>query len=149
PTLPDTVRVVVELEEGLTVHADSAQLRQLLWNLVLNAAQAMPDGGELTIHGAAASEEAPQEAHSDRRKGGGAKSAWAELCVRDEGVGIPADLLDRIFDPFFTTKPQGSGLGLAMVHRIVEEHGGILGVESKVGRGTGIRVRLPLSEASP
>ena len=147
-TLPDNVRVIVDVEEGITVHADAAQLRQLLWNLVLNAAQAMPDGGELRIHGAVVPEGAPQEARADRRKRGEAKSAWAELSVRDEGIGIPADLLDRIFDPFFTTKAQGSGLGLAMVHRIVEEHGGSLGVESTVGRGTEIRVRLPLVEAS-
>jgi two-component system sensor histidine kinase PilS (NtrC family) len=149
PTLPDGVSVAVDLEEGLAVHADAAQLRQLLWNLVLNAVQAMPDGGEITIRAAAASEEAPQEARSDRRKGGEAKSAWAELSVRDEGIGIPADLLDRIFDPFFTTKPQGSGLGLAMVHRIVEEHGGSLGVESAVDHGTEICLRLPLLEPSP
>ena len=149
PTLPDGVEVVAEVEEGLTVHADAAQLRQLLWNLMLNAVQAMPDGGELTIRAAVMPEEAPQEARSGRRNMGEAKSAWAELSVRDNGTGIPAELVDRIFDPFFTTKPQGSGLGLAMVHRIVEEHGGSLGVESVVGRGTEMRVRLRLMEPSP
>ena len=149
PALPDGVEVVAEVEEGLTVHADAAQLRQLLWNLVLNAVQAMPDGGELTIRAAVMPEEAPQEARSERRNMGEAKSAWAELSVRDKGTGIPAELVDRIFDPFFTTKPQGSGLGLAMVHRIVEEHGGSLGVKSVVGRGTEMRVRLPLMEPSP
>ena len=69
-----------------------------------------------------------------------------EISVRDQGVGIPPETLDRIFDPFFTTKPQGSGLGLATVHRIVEEHGGSLRLESSVGTGTVVHIRLPRAE---
>ena len=63
--------------------------------------------------------------------------------MRDAGVGIPAEALDRIFDPFFTTKPGGTGLGLATVHRIVEEHGGSIRVQSAYGKGTTFQLRLP------
>jgi signal transduction histidine kinase len=66
-----------------------------------------------------------------------------EIAIADDGSGIPKDQLVRIFDPFFTTKQSGSGLGLATVHRIVESHGGSVRLESKVGVGTTVRVRLP------
>jgi signal transduction histidine kinase len=71
-----------------------------------------------------------------------------EIAITDDGVGIPADEIERIFDPFFTTKQGGSGLGLATVHRIVEDHGGVVRMESTVGGGTTARVRLPRAEAS-
>ncbi len=66
-----------------------------------------------------------------------------EILVRDEGAGISEEVRERIFEPFFTTKKEGTGLGLAMVHRIIEGHGGALSVESEVGRGTTFRVVLP------
>ena len=69
-----------------------------------------------------------------------------DVCVRDEGTGIAPEILERVFDPFFTTKPGGSGLGLATVHRIVEEHGGSLRVESQLGSGTAVWLRLPRAE---
>jgi signal transduction histidine kinase len=71
------------------------------------------------------------------------EAGWIELGVHDGGPGIPAETLDRIFDPFFTTKPGGTGLGLATVHRIVEEHGGSIRVQSAAGKGTSFHVRLP------
>jgi two-component system sensor histidine kinase PilS (NtrC family) len=142
------LKIELAIEPAIGVCADPAQLRQLLWNLVLNAAEAMPDGGTLRISAAKAGEAAPQEGSASRRNGESGTTDWAEIVVADEGVGIPPEALDRIFDPFFTTKREGSGLGLATVYRIVEDHGGLVRLESSVGLGTTIRLWLPRSEAS-
>ncbi len=141
------LKVELAIEPATAVCADPAQLRQVLWNLVLNAAEAMPQGGTLRIAAATADEPPPQDVSSSRRKDGPGKPDWTEIVVADEGVGIPPEALDRIFDPFFTTKRDGSGLGLATVHRIVEDHGGIVRLESTVGSGTTARLWLPRSEA--
>jgi two-component system sensor histidine kinase PilS (NtrC family) len=137
---PEGIDVSVDVEPGLRLCVDPGQLRQLLWNLLLNAAQAMPEGGAVAIDARASGP--PQGS-----PGGGRNEAlgeeWIELGVRDGGVGIPAEALDRIFDPFFTTKPGGTGLGLATVHRIVAEHGGGIRVQSVAGKGTSFHVRLP------
>jgi two-component system sensor histidine kinase PilS (NtrC family) len=135
----DATTVSVAIEPGLELRADPGQLRQLLWNLLLNAAQAMPGGGTIGLEAASRS---PQECPGGDRNDGGERG-WIELCVRDGGVGIPADAQERIFDPFFTTKPGGTGLGLATVHRIVEEHGGSIRVQSAADKGTSFHVRLP------
>jgi two-component system sensor histidine kinase PilS (NtrC family) len=136
----------VDLAPELAVRADPGQLRQLLWNLVLNAAQAMPDGGRLRIEGRT---RAAQGEDSEGRMDEERKPHWAEIVVMDQGTGIPAEALEHIFDPFFTTKREGSGLGLPTVHRIVEDHGGAVRVErSPAGWSTRIRVRLPRAEAS-
>ena len=75
---------------------------------------------------------------------------WAEIVVADTGVGIPLEVQEQIFEPFFTTKKEGSGLGLATVHRIVESHRGMLQVESRQGQGTTFRILLPgLEPAEP
>jgi two-component system sensor histidine kinase PilS (NtrC family) len=144
---PAGVSVSTSLEPGLRLRADPEQLHQVLWNLVLNAAQAMEKGGRLEIR-AGRSEGPSQEAPLARRNEEQAQQDWVEIAVADEGIGIPMDALDRIFDPFFTTKRGGSGLGLAIVHRIVEQHGGSLRVESTLGVGTTIRVRLPRAGAT-
>jgi two-component system sensor histidine kinase PilS (NtrC family) len=136
----DAPAVDVSIEPGLRLCADPGLLRQLLWNLVLNAAQAMPQGGRIGIEGHAF--RAPQEGPGGDRNDG-LEAGWIELGVHDGGPGIPAETLDRIFDPFFTTKPGGTGLGLATVHRIVEEHGGSIRVQSAAGKGTSFHVRLP------
>jgi two-component system sensor histidine kinase PilS (NtrC family) len=74
---------------------------------------------------------------------------WAEIAIRDQGVGIPEEVVDRVFDPFFTTKRGGSGLGLATVHRIVEDHGGTVRIDRLEGEwSTAVRVRLPRVEAA-
>jgi two-component system sensor histidine kinase PilS (NtrC family) len=125
---------------GLRLCADPALLRQLLWNLLLNAAQAMPEGGRIGVEGHCS--RAPQEGPGGGRNEEG-EGSWVELGVSDAGPGIPTETLDRIFDPFFTTKPGGTGLGLATVHRIVEEHGGSIRVQSAAGKGTSFHVRLP------
>jgi len=134
---PPGVEVVVEVEPALCLHADPGGIRQVLWNLLLNAAQAMPEGGTIAV----CARPAPQEGFAAGRNAeeGG---HWVELGVRDAGVGIPPSALEHIFDPFFTTKPGGTGLGLATVHRIVEEHGGSIRVQSAEGKGTSFQVRL-------
>ncbi len=136
----DGPAVDVSIEPGLQLGADPGLLRQLLWNLLLNAAQAMPQGGRIGIEAHAS--QTPQEGPGGSRNDG-LEAGWIELGVHDGGPGIPAETLDRIFDPFFTTKPGGTGLGLATVHRIVEEHGGSIRVQSATGKGTSFHVRLP------
>ncbi len=108
------------------LRADPALLRQALLNLALNGCQSMPEGGRLTM-GA--------RVEKDRR---------LALMVEDTGAGISADKLDRIFDLYYTTKPQGSGIGLSIVYRIVQLHGGEIEVQSTEGRGTTFRLLLPL-----
>jgi signal transduction histidine kinase len=130
--------------------ADPGQLRQVLWNLLLNAVQAMPAGGRVSLsaHPAPAAAAPPQEAARAGRNGAEEKPSWVEIVVADEGVGIDPEVLERVFDPFFTTKPEGTGLGLATVHRIVQEHGGSIRLESEVGRGTVVRIRWPRAEVT-
>ncbi len=146
------VETRIEVPPRLGVLADSRQLRQLLWNLVINAAQAMPEGGRLEI-AARRGGGAPQEGIAgDRNEGAGNRtekeSAEVEISVSDTGVGIEPEALERIFDPFFTTKRGGSGLGLATVHRVVEANGGSVRAESRLGHGTCFRIRLPEAEVT-
>jgi signal transduction histidine kinase len=116
-----------DVPDGLPeLRADPALLRQALLNLALNACQAMLDGGKLTMSASVA---------KDRR---------LALTVEDTGTGISADKLDRIFDLYYTTKPEGSGIGLSIVYRIVQLHGGEIEVQSTHGRGTMFRMLLPL-----
>ncbi|MGB2770282.1 MAG: ATP-binding protein, partial [Candidatus Zixiibacteriota bacterium] len=112
------------------ITADPGQLTQVLVNLVVNAVQAMPDGGKLTV-----------ETHVG--------DGYISLTVEDTGVGMSDKVAQKIFMPFFTTKDvdQGTGLGLAVVHGIVTSHGGSIKVDSKVGRGTRFEVKLPLAGA--
>ena len=140
---PPSVQLVMEAPPELRVIADDRQLRQLLWNLFLNAVQAMPEGGCLEIR---AQHAAAQGVSLERRNGNAEGPPWVEIRVADTGTGIAEDVLERIFDPFFTTKKEGSGLGLATVHRIVEGNGGHVKVESAVGRGTRFCVLLPAAE---
>ncbi len=124
------VRLHLDPSEPLVL-ADHFQMEQLFLNLVLNALQAMPDGGELTLN-------------TSRRDG------QVVIEVRDTGEGIPPEVLERIFDPFFTTRGvgEGTGLGLTVSDTIVRSHRGTIEVESTVGRGTVVRVTLPeLSDA--
>jgi len=142
---PAAVSVSVHVDAKLRVRVDESQLRQLLWNLLLNAVQAMPEGGSLVV----AAAPVPPQAHAAGDRSESEEGArWVEIEVTDTGTGIPEDVLDHIFDPFFTTKREGTGLGLATVHRIVEGSGGHLAVESAVGRGTTFRIRLPLAESA-
>jgi len=119
-----TLKVAREFPRGLMWRLDAQQFRQALWNLCLNAVEAMPDGGELRIGTAV---------HRDA----------LEVWVSDTGEGIAAADLSHIFEPFFSTKSNGSGLGLALVHRIVQEHGGQIDVRSVPGLGTTFTLSLP------
>jgi two-component system sensor histidine kinase PilS (NtrC family) len=146
---PTGVRLEAEVEEGLSACADPGQLRQVLWNLVLNAVQAMPGGGVLGIVARSAADSGAQGENSTSRSKAKGRAFWAEIAVRDQGVGIPEQVVDRVFDPFFTTKRDGSGLGLATVHRIVEDHGGTVRIERLEGKwSTAVHVRLPRVEAA-
>jgi two-component system sensor histidine kinase PilS (NtrC family) len=145
---PDNVEVEVEIGRDLTAFADPTQVRQVLWNLILNAVQAMPAGGRIRISVAEVVEK-PQEAASEGRNDAKREAGFVQVTVADTGIGIAPEELERIFDPFFTTKPDGSGLGLATVHRIVEANRGSLRVESHVGEGTVLQVRFPRQEEAP
>ncbi len=125
--------------DPLLIHADPAQIEQVIMNLSLNARDAMPEGGVLTLMTARSSHEAGEPGR-------------AILTVRDTGVGMDAATRDRIFEPFFTTKEKGkgTGLGLATVYTIVKEAGGSVSLDTEQGKGTTFRVQLPLApEASP
>ncbi len=142
-----TLEFQIDIDPRLAVALDPAQLRQLLWNLLLNAVEAMPGGGAIAVSARCCrplpSQEAACEGRNAVSEGEGADSV--EIAVSDNGVGISPEALERIFDPFFTTKADGTGLGLATVHRIVENHGGSVRVESKLHQGTTFFLCLPLS----
>ena len=149
----EQIELVLLLDSGLDpgserVLADPAQLRQILMNLVLNARDAMPHGGTITLSTRAA--KFPGEASSgvsSKDEPGSARRAVA-LAVEDNGCGMDEETRARLFEPFFTTKNpgEGTGLGLAMVERIVSEAGGRIAVESEPGRGTSIEVFFPAVE---
>jgi len=121
------VEVVRKLSDLPGIIADPTQLRQVFFNVLINACEAMPDGGTITV----TSRFVPEEDH-----------IYVE--VADTGVGIESEYLDKIFDPFFTTKEKGTGLGLSVVYGIVNAHGGKVRVESKKGEGTKITIGLPV-----
>ncbi|MCP5071462.1 MAG: response regulator [bacterium] len=143
--ISEDVRLHLELD-GATgyVRADPTQIEQVLMNLCVNARDAMPDGGRLTIR-----TRGPIETTSGESVGG--KPEFVTLEVADEGIGIPAKDLEQVFEPFFSTKhaAHGSGLGLSTVYGIVEQHGGRTDIESLPGHGTTVRVMLPASDAAP
>ena len=111
------------------VELDPAQTREALWNLLINAAEAMPDGGDLSVA-------------VGRSKNG---DDFIEIVITDSGPGISKSEQEKIFQPFHTTKADGTGLGLAIVHRVVEAHAGETEVESEVGQGSSFRLRFPMT----
>jgi PAS domain S-box-containing protein len=139
----EQIELVTVLDSGAgLVLADPVQLRQILMNLVLNARDAMPQGGKIRLITRAGEFPSEVEPGSARRA--------VSLAVQDNGCGMDAETRARLFEPFFTTKKlgEGTGLGLATVERIVSEAGGRIEVESELGRGTSIEVFLPAIEAS-
>ena len=144
--LREGITLTVERDPDLwLVHADEAQLSNAIINLVVNARDAMPDGGTVTI--AAANE----RVHVPTALGAAIMPAgdYVRITVSDTGIGMSSEILSKIFDPFFTTKPvgKGTGLGLATVYGIVKQMGGSIGVESEVGRGTRFAIYLPRHQA--
>jgi signal transduction histidine kinase len=129
------------------IHVDFHQIQQVFINLFLNAIDAMPGGGSLTLMARPISTVIQRvDRRGKRYVDTNRLRPYAEVRVSDTGEGIPLDNLQAIFDPFFTTKPQGSGLGLSIVYRIIDEHRGNIHVDSEVGKGTTFRLLLPVEE---
>jgi signal transduction histidine kinase len=124
------------------IAVDQAQLQQALINVVVNGMQAMPRGGDIIVN------LSQRAIPPDSETNNGDRSDWAVIAVADQGVGISPEHLETIFDPFFTTKDvgAGTGLGLSITHGIISEHQGKIEVESAVGKGTTVRILLPLEE---
>ncbi len=147
-SLPATVEMRLELAADTPrVLSDEIELHQVVMNLATNAAHAMPEGGVLSVRTLAF---APDDAWREQH-GGLTGPHLARLVVSDAGTGMPPEVAERVFEPFFTTKPSGSGtgLGLSVVHGIVREHGGVIELDTQVGRGTTITVTLPIANGGP
>ncbi len=141
-TLPENIAIDLQVPEGsLFVNGDSGRLSQLVTNLAVNARDAMPNGGVLTI-ALVPAEVTPTDSVSDLSVPPG---VWAKLVVSDTGTGMSAEVREHLYEPFFTTKPpgMGSGLGLAQVYGIVKQHEGHIHVESEPGKGTAFSIYLP------
>ncbi|MBZ8141615.1 two-component system sensor histidine kinase AtoS [Rubrivivax gelatinosus] len=120
-------QVTVTLEPGLPgIEGDREALKQAILNLLINAIQALPQGGHVEIAVAAVD------------------AGLVSIAVHDDGVGIAPENLAKVFDPFFSTKASGTGLGLAMVHRIVDAHAGTISIDSRIGEGSTVEIRLPI-----
>ena len=127
--MPPEISLERELAGDIpNIRVDGPRLQQVLFNLLRNAVQAMPEGGAVTV--------------KTRMIRGGWSGPFLEISVRDTGPGIEEEHLDTIFVPFFTTKTGGTGLGLPICQRIIEAHGGELDVRTEMGKGT-ILIRLP------
>jgi len=137
-------------EEPLMANVDADLLKQAALNVIQNGAQAMPDGGRLEVtleeEGYSGENSAgPYRARTGNDRLPQAGGNFAVLRIADEGSGIPEEIREKIFDLYFTTKSGGSGIGLAMTYRILQLHYGSVEVQSRVGRGTEFRLRIPLA----
>ncbi|NVN91369.1 MAG: response regulator [Desulfuromonadales bacterium] len=131
------VKGVVELPDSLhDIEADEGQVSQVFNNIVINAVQAMPGGGEILVQGVNIALESENRFMLP-------PGEYVRLSFADQGCGMPEDVRKRIFDPYFTTKSHGMGLGLASVHSIIKRHGGHIDVRSKIGEGTAFTLFLP------
>ncbi|HYA12767.1 MAG TPA: ATP-binding protein [Syntrophales bacterium] len=133
PDWHDNIKVSLLLSDNLSVHANKTEIKAVIWNLVLNAVQAMPEGGLLSL-------ETKNKLSVDNT------NEYLEIKVSDTGCGIDEAYLNKIFEPFFTTKEKGTGLGLAIVNRIVEGYNGTIAIESKTEKGTTFLVSLPFNK---
>jgi len=132
PDWNDNITVSLSLSDNLTVHANRAEIRAVVWNLILNSVQAMPEGGILSIE--------TKKSLSDD-----STNEFLEIRISDTGYGIDEKYLNKIFEPFFTTKERGTGLGLAIVNKLVEGYAGTIKIESNIERGTTFSLTLPLN----
>lgn len=147
-TFPKSIEVHSDIAPNLwTVCGDATQLHQVLMNLCVNARDALPDGGTLSI----GAKNLFLNEQSARMNIDAKTGAYIVITISDTGIGIPPEILDRIFEPFFTTKEvgKGTGLGLSTVIGIVKSHGGFVNVSSKLGQGTKFEVYLPSLEEAP
>jgi CheY-like chemotaxis protein len=145
-TFPRNIRIVTRVAaDSWPITGDPTQLHQILLNLAVNARDAMPAGGTLTVAVSNVTLDAQYASTSPEAKPG----LYVLLQVTDTGRGISPKIRDRIFEPFFTTKEvgKGTGLGLATVHAVVKSHGGFLNVYSEVGMGTTFKIYLPAEQA--
>jgi len=139
PELSRPIRIEKTLSKNLWVHIDSQRLQQVIWNLVLNAVQEMNNSGCLSV----------TTAIRTKRGAGDAQEKLAEISISDTGPGILPEDQGKVFDPFFTTKDQGTGLGLTIVHRIVENYDGKIFINSDGHSGTTFTLHFPLAEKDP
>jgi PAS domain S-box-containing protein len=141
-TIPEAIKLSIDSEpaHSYIINADPTRMQQVFLNLVLNARDAMPKGGELTIKLDEIDVLANQPPYPGMSEG-----SWIRIRVMDTGEGIPEDVMPHIFEPFFTTKPQGkgTGLGLAQVYGIIKQHGGFIDAESNMGEGTTFKIYIP------
>ena len=149
-TLSKMIRIEMRLADDLgLVHADPAQMDQIVMNLAINAKEAMPDGGILTLE----TSNVTLESDFCARHPGVAPGDYVLLSISDTGRGMDKEIQDRMFDPFFTVKGwdsrKGTGLGLPVVLGIVQHHGGCIECLSEVGKGTTFNIYLPVIEAGP
>ncbi len=136
------VRAVFDIADDLwPVEIDETQMSQALNNLAVNSIHAMPQGGVITVK--AKNEVIDENSHP--LKGG----RYVKISIKDEGMGIPDNYIDKIFDPYFTTKQKGSGLGLATGYSVINRHGGYIFVDSELGKGTVFTIYLPATEKKP
>jgi len=134
------IKCEMKIAENLApINVDKERISQVINNLVINAVQAMPNGGNLKVK--AENVDITTESIKPLKKG-----RYVKLSIQDEGIGIPEEYRNKIFDPFFTTKKNGSGLGLPICYSIIKKHGGWITFESQVGRGTTFFVYLPAWE---
>ena len=146
-TFPKSITVSTELREDLPrVFADITQLHQVLINLCINARDAMPRGGQLTIRTRAVDRQELRARYPTAEA-----QEYVCVCITDTGIGMDENTLQRAFDPFFTTKGpgKGTGLGLALAYSIIENHQGMIGLTSEVGKGTSVLIHLPVEEKAP
>ena len=139
PELSRPIRIEKTLSKNLWVHIDSQRLQQVIWNLVLNAVQEMKNSGRLSV----------ATAIRTKRGSGNAQEKLAEISISDTGPGILPENQGKVFDPFFTTKDQGTGLGLTIVHRIVENYDGKIFLDSDGHSGTTFTLQFSLAEEDP
>jgi signal transduction histidine kinase/CheY-like chemotaxis protein len=145
-TVGPSILIETKLASGLwPVLCDPNQLENALLNLVINACDAMPDGGHLVIETANAALDEEHAASSDGPLGNVPAGEYVALSVTDTGTGMSPTIMTRVFDPFFTTKPlgQGTGLGLSMIYGFVQQSGGHIDLRSEVGQGTTVTIYLP------
>jgi two-component system sensor histidine kinase PilS (NtrC family) len=144
PELSRPIRIEKTLSKNLWVLIDPQRLQQVIWNLVLNAVQEMKNSGRLSVATAIrmkrGSGDAPRDYARDRQE------KLAEISISDTGPGILPENQGKVFDPFFTTKDQGTGLGLTIVHRIVENYDGKIFLDSDGRSGTTFTLHFPLAE---